>query len=98
VNLRRAYDRTLKNLLLLQQTRPDQPAPPALQNEPQPTVIASETNMLQASPSAPATPEPVSENRLPSVPLPLTVAAACVSPRMHANLWIIIFYDETLLH
>jgi hypothetical protein len=67
VNLRRAYDRTLKNLLLLQQTRPDQPAPPVLQNEPEPTQTPSETNILEASPAMESALPAVSENGIRSV-------------------------------
>jgi hypothetical protein len=85
VNLRRAYDRTLKNLLLLQQTRPDppecspEPEPPLrpdLQNEPEPPSSTTESNILEASPAAGVAADTVFENGIRSVSSPFRMALA----------------------
>jgi hypothetical protein len=106
VNLRRAYDRILKTLLLLQQTRPDSPSsepdppsPTELQNEPEPDLSPSDSNILEASPNNAATPQPPSENGIRSVsPRPRGFAASGMPERMANNRDISTFYDETLLH
>jgi hypothetical protein len=79
-NLRRAYDRTLKNLRELQDMRPEPQPPEAdakMQNEPEPELTASLTNALQAHPmTRPAAP-PLSENGIGTVspPQPLPTEA-----------------------
>jgi hypothetical protein len=59
--LRRAYDRTLNNLLELRQNRPDPPPPDhdaKLRNEPEPTVSTNHTNAIPVPPARQPEPDP----------------------------------------